>query len=78
MSAESFKKGNDVIGFVFLKRSFCFLCGEEVREHRTKAEEAVAGAERRHHLGKILEAVLTGLLMDCICGERKKGITDES
>lgn len=49
-----------------------------MRDHRTKAEEAVAGAERRHHLGKILEAVLTGLFMDCIWGERKKGITDES
>lgn len=39
-----------------------------MRAHRTKAEEAVARAERRHHLGMILEAILTGLLMDYIWG----------
>lgn len=49
-----------------------------MRGCRTKAGEAME-LERNHHLGQILEAVLTGLLMDCTWGERMKGImADES
>lgn len=70
VSVDSFNKGSDSIGFMFLKGLPASFVEKRLQGHRTRAGEPSGGggcgAGEKPYLGQTLEVVQTGLLMDCM------------